>query len=158
MLRKNLVSVFVIILAIIIVMVLLSSGETSKDKVSENTEPNLVAGRVVGYVKSEKLGNYLTDSSGMTLYTFADDKKLQSTCYGECAKNWMPFKWDTTQKWETLNDVQAKKMNAVKRSDGTYQTAYGEKPLYYYAGDTRPGDVNGNGLGGGKWSIVLITE
>ncbi len=154
--KKNLISFFIIVLAVLIVVVLLSSK--GMKNAGKNGEPELVAGRVAGYVKSEALGNYLTDSQGMTLYTFADDKKLESACYGECAKTWLPFKWDTTQKWETLNDTQAKKMNAVKRTDGTYQTAYGEKPLYYYIGDKIPGDVNGNGMGGGKWSIVKVTE
>lgn len=161
--NKNLISAVVIVLVFVVGIVLYAVKKpgTTPDGMTldENGNYNvdLVAGRVAGYVKSPTLGAYLTDSEGMTLYTFADDKKLQSTCYGECAKLWLPFKWDTTQKWETLEDAQAKKMNALKRTDGTYQTAYGEKPLYFYIADKKPGDVNGNGIDG-KWSIVPITN
>ncbi|MBI2356259.1 MAG: hypothetical protein HYV13_03600 [Candidatus Doudnabacteria bacterium] len=116
------------------------------------------AGRTLGSVKSEELGAYLTDYEGMTVYVFADDKKLESTCYDECLENWTPYKWDPTQNFESLTHPLDKKANAVTRSDGTRQYAFGIQPLYYYQGDKIPGDVNGNGLDNGKWGIVPITE
>ena len=74
--------------------------------VDENEVPglNLVAGKIVGYVKSERLGTYLADSEGMTLYTFANDKKLLSICDGDCAKMWPPFIWDANQNFATMTD------------------------------------------------------
>ena len=35
----------------------------------------------------------------------------------------------------------------------THQVAYNDIPLYYYAGDEQPGDINGQGVGG-VWFIV----
>ncbi len=116
----------------------------------------LTAGPIVGSVKSETLGEYLTDTKGATLYVFAADKKLESNCNGECAKTWMPFMYDN-QDPSKFTDTLSKRMNTVKRMDGTYQYAYGEKPLYYYVGDQNPGEAKGNGMGEGKWSVVLIT-
>ncbi len=33
----------------------------------------------------------LTDTKGITLYTFDKDKGKVSSCYGECAKHWPPY-------------------------------------------------------------------
>jgi hypothetical protein len=37
--------------------------------------------------------------------------------------------------------------------DGLEQATIDERPLYYYAGDNAPGDVNGHGVGG-NWFAV----
>ncbi|MBA2624935.1 MAG: hypothetical protein H0U89_04955, partial [Acidimicrobiia bacterium] len=34
------------------------------------------------------------------------------------------------------------------------QVTYGDKPLYHYAGDGAPGDVNGQGVGGVWWAVT----
>lgn len=157
--KRNLFGAFIIVFVLVIIVVILSSGKTSvTQNGDENANINLVAGRVVGYVKNEKLGIYLTDSQGMTLYAFKDDKKLQGTCAGDCLKSWLPFMWDSNQDYTSFTNALDKKMNAAKTSDGSHQYAYGEKPLYYYIGDKIPGEVNGNGLGGGKWNIVPVAE
>ena len=110
---------------------------------------------VVSSTKSAKYGDYLTDSKGITLYVSGDDKKLQSSCNDECAKTWLPFMYDSKD-LASSTDKLGKRLNVIKRSDGSSQYAYGEKPLYYYSGDKNPGDMNGNGLNDGKWSIVTI--
>jgi predicted lipoprotein with Yx(FWY)xxD motif len=114
-------------------------------------------GDVVGSVTSSILGEYLTDTKGMTLYVFADDKKLSSSCTGECLKNWPIFTYDN-KKITDFKDLLSKRMNVIKRTDGTYQYAYGEKPVYYYIGDKVPGDITGNGMNSGKWSIITIVR
>jgi len=39
------------------------------------------------------------------------------------------------------------------RTDGTTQVTYGGKPLYYFKGDTAPGDAKGQGLNN-VWYIL----
>ena len=51
-----------------------------------------------------------------------------------------------------------KRYSIIKKNDGTYQYVYTALPLYYYVGDKNPGDVSGNGLNDGKWSIVSVTK
>ena len=46
--------------------------------------------------------------------------------------------------------------DSTTRSDGKPEVTYNGHPLYYYAGDQRPGDTNGQGLNqfGGGWYVV----
>ena len=48
-----------------------------------------------------KLGKILVDGNGMTLYVFTKDGPNQSTCAGNCAKNWPALK---TMGHPTLGD------------------------------------------------------
>ena len=44
----------------------------------------------VKMMKTDK-GEVMTDSKGMTLYTFDKDSKGHSNCTGKCAVNWPPM-------------------------------------------------------------------
>jgi len=48
------------------------------------------------------------------------------------------------------------KIGTIRRADGKRQVTYAKHPLYYFAGDRRPGDTNGQGLNqfGAKWYVV----
>ena len=41
----------------------------------------------------------------------------------------------------------------MERPDGTHQLKAGKWPLYRFAGDSEPGDTNGQGSGG-VWFVV----
>ena len=88
----------------------------------------------------------LTDKKGMTLYTYDKDTGGMSSCYQDCAKNWPPYIAKTTS---AVN----KDWTMVKRKDGKMQWAYDGKPLYYYVGDKKKGDVAGDNKGG-VWHVV----
>ena len=113
-------------------------------------------GYIVGSRRSDTLGEYLTDARGNTLYIFADDGKLQSNCKRDCVKTWPSFSYNG-KNLASSTDTLSHRMNVFKKSDGTWQYAYGEKPVYYYVGDKAPGDTNGNNIGG-KWSIIVLSK
>jgi predicted lipoprotein with Yx(FWY)xxD motif len=115
----------------------------------------LFVGSAVGTITNGILGKYLTDTKGMTLYTFAGDGILKSNCVGDCLKKWPPFVYDNVD-FKSALDFPSQRMNVMKRSDGTFQYAYGVQPVYYYYGDVQLGDTNGKGLDGGKWNLVLV--
>jgi predicted lipoprotein with Yx(FWY)xxD motif len=63
---------------------------------------------------------------------------------------------ETPARW--LMGMQGTPFGAIVRTDMTYQLTYDGWPLYSFARDMVPGDVNGEGLSGfgGQWSIVHI--
>ena len=98
--------------------------------------------------KSEKLGTYLVDSKGMTLYIFDKDKEAgKSTCYSGCAKAWPLFAP------EADDPPPMAPLSIITRDDGTKQYSYKSKPLYYYRKDTKADPTKGNGRGKVWWVI-----
>ena len=92
-------------------------------------------------------GKVLTDAHGMTLYTFAKDKKGQSACNGGCAANWPPLMAASGAKG-------GKGYTIIVRADGGKQWAYKGHPLYTWKNDHKPGDITGDGFLNGAWKIA----
>jgi predicted lipoprotein with Yx(FWY)xxD motif len=105
-------------------------------------------------IGNSPLGRILVDSKGSTLYLFEGDKRPASTCYGSCATNWPPVTVDG--KVAAGRGVLAGGLGTTKRKDGQVEVTYHGHPLYRYAGDTRPGDINGQALKafGAEWYVV----
>ncbi|MEM6824859.1 MAG: hypothetical protein AAGB18_03145 [Pseudomonadota bacterium] len=82
----------------------------------------------------------------MTLYTFRNDAPNTSACYGDCAEAWPPFLASASEQPEGA-------LGIILRRDGARQWVLDGKPLYFWAGDDRPGDVTGDGVGG-VWDAV----
>ena len=103
---------------------------------------------------STKLGTILVDGSGRTLYLFEKDQPNQSACSGACAAAWPVDQSSGTPK--AGSGVKASMLGTISRGDGTTQVAYNGHPLYYYAGDSGPGQLNGQGVDafGAKWFVV----
>jgi predicted lipoprotein with Yx(FWY)xxD motif len=101
-----------------------------------------------------KLGRILVDAHGRTLYLFEKDKGAMSSCNGACASVWPPL--TTGGKAKAGPGVTAAKLGATKRSDGKTALTYVGHPLYTYAGDQKPGDVQGQGLDqfGAEWYVL----
>jgi predicted lipoprotein with Yx(FWY)xxD motif len=98
------------------------------------------------------IGDYLTDSRGMTLYLFTKEIGDQVECSGGCAAIWPPFYAPSITAPSQLNQSD---FGTVKRSDGKMQTTYKGWPLYLFAHDTAPGDTNGEGLFK-LWYVVRV--
>ena len=101
-------------------------------------------GEVNVTLADSSLGQILVDSAGMTLYLFANDPADTATCTGGCASTWPPLLADGEVKvGDGLDDSDF----VLVAGEGGQQVSYFGHPLYYYAGDSAPGDVNGNGVG-----------
>lgn len=84
--------------------------------------------------------------NGMTLYTFRNDARNSSNCYNDCAQAWPPF-------IAASADQASGALGIIDRKDGSRQWTLNGKPLYFWAGDQRRGDVTGDGVGG-VWDAV----
>jgi predicted lipoprotein with Yx(FWY)xxD motif len=108
---------------------------------------------IVALAKS-KFGPILVDGRGRSLYLWQGDTGSSSKCTGACASAWPPL---TTQgKPQARAGVAAAKLGITKRGNGAEQVTYHGHPLYYFAGDSGPGQTNGEGVEafGAQWDLV----
>ncbi|WP_151475606.1 SCO0930 family lipoprotein [Streptomyces albicerus] len=96
---------------------------------------------------TDKLGEVVTDSAGMTLYRFDKDtaEPPKSNCDGDCATAWPPVPASGAT---APIGVDKTLLGEVTRADGTKQLTIDGWPMYRYAKDTKAGDTNGQGVGG----------
>jgi predicted lipoprotein with Yx(FWY)xxD motif len=108
---------------------------------------------VVGTTTSS-LGTFLVDAKGRALYLWDADHGSKSTCNGACATDWPPL--TTTDTPKASGKAKASLLGTTKRSDGSREVTYAGHPLYYYAGDTGPGQTSGEGSDGfgSPWWVV----
>lgn len=115
---------------------------TAAPAAPETTAAQEASGATVA-VASSRLGEILVDAEGRTLYAFTKDKGDQSACSGECATNWPALTGTAT----AGTGAQASLLSTSMQPNGTAQVTYDGRPLYYFAGDAKPGDTNGQGVG-----------
>lgn len=112
------------------------------------------AGSVGVQAHSSQFGRVLFDHRGFVLYGFTADSSRASKCYGACAKAWPPLLARSAAK--ALRGVDRTKLGIVARRNGTKQVTYAGHPLYYYVGDTKPGQILCQNVReyGGLWLVV----
>jgi predicted lipoprotein with Yx(FWY)xxD motif len=113
----------------------------------ESAAPTLTA-------KSSSYGRVLFDGRGYVLYAFTRDTKGHSACYGACARAWPVYFAKSGLK--AGNGVNRSVLGTTKRRDGRRQVTYAGRPLYYYVGDTKAGQIRCQNVAefGGTWLIV----
>ena len=105
--------------------------------------------------KTSSLGTFLVDGQGRTLYLWAADHGPRSTCTAACAQAWPPL--TTTGAPKASGAVKSSLLGTATRADGSREVTYAGHPLYTYAGDTRPGQVTGEGsnsFGAPWWTVT----
>jgi predicted lipoprotein with Yx(FWY)xxD motif len=92
----------------------------------------------------------LTNTKGLTLYTLSGEKNGKFICTGSCLKSWPPLlvAAGTTPKGPV-------KLGTIKRPEGKTQVTFKGAPVYTFAGDSKKGEANGEGLRDvGVWHAV----
>jgi predicted lipoprotein with Yx(FWY)xxD motif len=104
--------------------------------------------------RSSSYGKVLFDARGFALYAFTRDKG-RSACYGPCAKAWPPY-FAPKGTLRVGPGVKRSLLSTVKRRSGRRQVTYAGRPLYFYVGDTRRGQILCQNVVeyGGRWLIV----
>jgi predicted lipoprotein with Yx(FWY)xxD motif len=105
-------------------------------------------------VRSSSYGRILFDGRGFVLYAFTHDRNRGSTCSGACAKAWPPYL--VARRPRAGNGAKASLLGVVRRANGRLQATYAGRPLYYYVGDTKPGQILCQNVleFGGYWRVV----
>lgn len=94
----------------------------------------------------------LTDAQGRTLYYLTTDTATTSTCTGGCAATWPPL---LTSGAPVADSALSGRLSSIADGNGI-QVTYNGHPLYTYAGDSGPGQTNGEGVGG-VWFVATPT-
>lgn len=115
------------------------------------------AGAAMVSTAGGELGEHLVGPNQHTIYLFEKDTGTTSTCTGACASAWPPLL--TTGAPMASGGAQAGLLGTTTRDDGTTQVTYGGHPMYYYSGDTAPGDTAGQEVDafGAEWYVVAPT-
>ncbi|MFJ7074120.1 SCO0930 family lipoprotein [Streptomyces sp. NPDC098781] len=109
--------------------------------------------------QDSKLGEIVIDKNGHTVYRFMKDSPwpMKTACTGECL-----------EKWPVIDPVDAEDTEGIDlkgsgprgqgyvvfdRPDGIKQQTIDCVPIYTFAGDKKPGDTNGQGVGGTWFAI-----
>ena len=128
-----------------------SSSTTATPSSSATSSPRPAS---VVATKTNSLGTFLVDGKGRALYLWNADHGSMSACNGECATDWPPL----TAAGTPTAGGQAKSalLGTTKRSDGSREVTYAGHPLYYFAGDSGPGQTSGQGSDsfGSPWWVV----
>ena len=133
---------FLVLLLVPVLVVAVASTTAAK------TKPKTLG------LRSTDLGRVLVDSKKRTLYMLTADSKNSSSCSGACAANWPPAA--APRKPTLAKGLKRSRLKVITRTDGSKQLAYRGHPLYRFAGDSKPGDVNGQGINafGGFWYVL----
>lgn len=90
---------------------------------------------------------HLININQASLYRFDKDTAdpSRSNCNDACAKKWPPV---TIQEGGNvyLAGVDPQAIGAIRRDDGQVQVTVGGWPVYRFSGDSKPGDLNGQGV------------
>ena len=113
--------------------------------------PSPTGPAMVTIKQNDKLGQFMVDSKGMTLYLYTKDSKNTSTCYDKCATAWPALL--TSGAPAGGAGVDASLLGTTTRTDGKMQVTYNGWPLYYWFKDQKAGDTTGQ-LVGGVWLVV----
>ena len=144
-------------LALASALVLAACGSSSSSSTTTSTTSTAASSprptSVVGTTKTS-LGAFLVDAKGRALYLWDADHGTKSTCSGACAQAWPPL--TTTGMPKASGSAKASLLGTTTRSDGAREVTYAGHPLYYYEGDTMPGQTTGQGSDGfgSPWWVV----
>lgn len=139
--------------ALVLVVAGCGGGSSSSTSTNSETSASSGGGMTVSSGEVPGLGTVLVDSEGLTVYEFAKDQGSTSSCYGACEQGWPPV---IAEGEPTGEGAMASQLGTTKRKDGTMQVTFAGRPLYTFAGDSEPGEANGNKSTafGGKWSAM----
>ncbi|MBE0411490.1 MAG: hypothetical protein IBX69_17335 [Anaerolineales bacterium] len=130
-------------------------GLDDQDEVSQEeamAEEEVVATDLhIQVAQNTPFGDILVDGQGMTLYMFTMDEQDVSNCQGDCLNLWPPL---VIEGEPVLGEgVDVDMVASAELEDGRRMVTYNGMPLYYYAFDSVPGDINGQRVGD-IWFVV----
>lgn len=98
-------------------------------------------------------GKILADGKNMILYMFTQDGPNVSNCAGACLESWPPLL--VVEDFTLGEGIDDSLLGEATLPDGSKIVTYNKMPLYYWVGDSQPGDTNGQGVND-VWYVVSV--
>lgn len=117
-----------------------------------NPKPTSAARIVVKTAQNKALGKkILVTAAGRALYFLSAETSGKFICTNNaCRSFWTPLAVKGRAK-----PTGVRSLGTIRRPDGALQVTYRGHPLYTFNGDTKPGDVKGNGFKDvGTWLVA----
>jgi predicted lipoprotein with Yx(FWY)xxD motif len=146
------------ILALAVGLLLLAAAAAFPDAAGRSAYAATASERRAGdaeiTVRRSRYGRVLFDGRGRVLYLFTRERTERPRCYGACAAAWPPFL--TEGRPSAGRGARSSLLGTTRRRDGSRQVTYRGRPLYYYVGDRRPGQILCHNVVefGGRWLVV----
>jgi predicted lipoprotein with Yx(FWY)xxD motif len=128
-----------------------TSATTQQEEIAALTKvgPATATGKTVSLAKGPQ-GIFLIGPEGKTLYVFTKDSGTTSACTSDaCAKAWPAL---TSKDMPTVGDAMNAAMVSTAKGQVADQVTYYGHLLYYFAGDSAPGDTNGTKIP--EWDLL----
>jgi predicted lipoprotein with Yx(FWY)xxD motif len=131
-------------------------GSAAASQSSGSHQPGSASGPATGTVIMAHPGSggtFLT-SEGRSVYLWAADGMDKSSCSGACAGAWPPVM--AHGKLTASNGAKPSDLGTIARPGGGKQVTYDGHPLYFFAGDSGPGQTHGQASDsfGARWWLV----
>jgi predicted lipoprotein with Yx(FWY)xxD motif len=112
----------------------------------------------VAVAKTSTLGSVLVAANGHTLYRYTVDSKSVNRCSNvpACNTYWPALLVKPGTKPTVGAGVSARLVGTIGAAHGMRQVTYAGYPLYFFAGDKKAGQTNGQGFEK-KWYVVGAT-
>lgn len=109
--------------------------------------------RVAAEARNATLGKtILTTTNGRTLYSLSVEKNGKFICTGSCLSVWHPL---TVARG--VRPTGPVKLGTIERPEGGIQVTYNGRPLYSFDGDSKAGQVKGEGIKDvGTWHAAAV--
>jgi predicted lipoprotein with Yx(FWY)xxD motif len=120
-----------------------TAGAKQATKLVAKQAPNATLGSTV-----------LTTVKGRTLYSLSAETNGRFICTGTCLSTWHPLVVPAG-----IKPKGPVKLSTIERPDGRTQVAFKGRPLYSFAGDSKAGDVGGEGIKDvGTWHAATTAK
>lgn len=122
------------------------------------TAPPTGASVAVEVATNARFGLILVDPTGHTLYRTSTETAggiAGLTCVGSCTATWHPLLLPPGDLQPIPGAGVSGHLGVVSRPNGSSQVSWQGSPLYTYAGDSAPGQTNGQGADH-TWSVVRV--
>ncbi|HEY5520142.1 MAG TPA: hypothetical protein VIK08_05755 [Candidatus Limnocylindrales bacterium] len=154
--RRSMLSVSVLLVA----LVAACSGSGSPTTVPATPPPATAAAPSLAAtgptVSLDSAGNFV-GPNGLTLYHFDKDVADKSNCTSsQCVANWPALTVASASAITLGAGLTASSFATITGPTGGLQVTFNHVPLYTFAGDSKPGDKNGDGVGG-IWHIATAS-